>query len=99
MKIDGKYLTKVYADGTFALKSCSFSVKSGELLAVLGSSGAGKSTLLRVLAGIMPLSSGELYFDGILSEDVSVQKRNVSMVFQEYVLYPHMTVLTIWQHP
>lgn len=91
-KIDAKYLTKVYKNGAYGLKNCSFSVPAGEFLVVLGTSGSGKSTLLKVLAGTEKLSSGELYLDGILSENVPTLKRNVSMVFQEYVLYPHMTV-------
>ena len=91
-KIEAKYLTKVYKNGAYGLKNCSFSVPSGEFVVVLGTSGSGKSTLLKVLAGTEKLSSGELYLDGILSENIPTLKRNVSMVFQEYVLYPHMTV-------
>lgn len=91
-KIDAKYLTKVYKDGDYALKNCSLRVNDGEFLVVVGGSGAGKSTLLKVLAGTEVLSSGELYFDGVLSENIPVSKRSVSMVFQEYVLYPHLTV-------
>ena len=92
MKIDAKYLTKVYKNSVYGLKNCTFSTNSGEFLVVLGASGSGKSTLLKVLAGTSELSSGELYFDGILSDNLTVQKRDVSMVFQEYLLYPHMTV-------
>lgn len=91
-RIEAKYLTKVYKNGDYALKNCSFTVNNSEFLVILGSSGAGKSTLLKVLAGTEKLSSGELYFDGILSDNIPVSKRDVSMVFQEYVLYPHMTV-------
>lgn len=91
-RIEGKYLTKVYKNGSYALKNCSLSIKGGEFLVIVGASGSGKSTLLKVLAGTEPLSSGELYFDGILSDNLRVQKRGVSMVFQEYLLYPHMTV-------
>lgn len=91
-KINGKYLTKVYKNGAYGLKNCSISINGGEFLVIVGASGSGKSTLLRVLAGTEPLSSGELYFDGILSDNIKVQKRNTAMVFQEYLLYPHMTV-------
>ena len=91
-RIDAKYLTKVYKNGEYALKNCSFTVKGGEFLVIVGASGAGKSTLLKVLAGTEKLSSGELYFDGILSDNIPVSKRSVSMAFQEYLLYPHMTV-------
>ena len=91
-RIEAKYLTKVYKNGAYGLKNCSFTVLDGEFLVIVGASGSGKSTLLKVLAGILELSSGELYFDGILSENIPAGKRDVSMVFQEYVLYPHMTV-------
>lgn len=91
-RIDAKYLTKVYKSGSYGLKNCSFSVNNGEFLVIVGASGEGKSTLLKVLAGTERLSSGELYFDGILSENIPMAKRDVSMAFQEYVLYPHMTV-------
>ena len=91
-RIDSKYLTKVYKNGAYGLKNCSISVADGEFLVIVGASGSGKSTLLKVLAGTEAVSSGELYFDGILADNIPVSKRSVSMVFQEYVLYPHMTV-------
>lgn len=91
-RIEAKYLTKVYKNGAYGLKNCSLNIERGEFLVVLGASGSGKSTLLKVLAGTERLSCGELYFDGILSENIPTSKRDVSMVFQEYVLYPHMTV-------
>ncbi len=91
-RIEAKYLTKVYKNGAYGLKNCSISVKKGELLVVVGASGSGKSTLIKVLAGIEQLSSGELYIDGILADNIPAEKKDVSMVFQEYVLYPHMTV-------
>ena len=91
-RIEAKYLTKVYKNGAYGLKNCSLNIESGEFLVVVGASGSGKSSLLKVLAGTEGLSCGELYFNGILSENIPVAKRDVSMVFQEYVLYPHMTV-------
>ena len=91
-KIDAKYLTKVYKNGAYGLKNCSMSVREGEFLVIVGASGSGKSTLLKVLSGTEELSSGELYIDGILAENIPVSKRNISMVFQEYLLYPHLTV-------
>ena len=90
--IEAKYLTKVYKSGDYGLRNCSLSVRQGEFLVVVGASGEGKSTLLKVLAGTEKLSSGELYIDGILAESLPSAKRDVSMVFQEYLLYPHMTV-------
>ena len=91
-KIDAKYITKVYKDGEYALKNCSLSVRDGEFLVIVGASGAGKSTLLKVFAGTEKISCGELYFDGVLSDNIPLTQRNVSMAFQEYVLYPHLTV-------
>ena len=90
--IEAKYLTKVYKNGDYGLRNCTLSVRHGEFLVVVGASGEGKSTLLKVLAGTEKLSSGELYIDGILAESLPSAKRDVSMVFQEYLLYPHMTV-------
>lgn len=91
-KIDAKYLTKVYKNGSYALKNCSLSIRDGEFLVIVGASGSGKSTLLKILAGTERLSSGELYIDGILADSVPTAKRDVSMVFQDNLLYPHMTV-------
>lgn len=91
-KIDAKYLTKVYKNGSYALKNCSLNIKDGEFLVIVGASGSGKSTLLKILAGTEKLSSGELYIDGILSDSIPTAKRDVSMVFQDNLLYPHMTV-------
>ena len=85
--IEAKYLTKVYKSGDYGLRNCSLSVRQGEFLVVVGASGEGKSTLLKVLAGTEKLSSGELYIDGILAESLPSAKRDVSMVFQEYLLY------------
>ena len=91
-KIDAKYLTKVYKNGSYALKNCSLSIKDGEFLVIVGASGSGKSTLLKILAGTEKLSSGELYIDGMLADGIPTAKRDVSMVFQDNLLYPHMTV-------
>ena len=76
-KIDAKYLTKVYKNGAYGLKNCSMSVREGEFLVIVGASGSGKSTLLKVLSGTEELSSGELYIDGILAENIPVSKDDV----------------------
>lgn len=89
--INVKYLTKIYKD-EYALKNCSLEVKSGEFLVVMGASGCGKTTLLKAVAGVVSPTAGELYVDGMLAENLSQRERDVSLVFQEYVLYPNMTV-------
>lgn len=92
MKISAKYLAKVYGNGTYALEDFSAEIESGAFVAVLGQSGCGKTTLLRLLSGLEKPTAGELYFDGVLYSDLPVHRRDVSAVFQEYVLYPKMTV-------
>jgi len=67
-------------------------IADGEFIVLLGPSGCGKSTLLRMVAGLEDISSGEIRFDGKVVNDVSTQKRNIAMVFQNYALYPHMSV-------
>ena len=63
-----------------------------EFVVLVGPSGCGKSTLLRVLAGLEPISGGELYIGDDLVNDVPPSRRDIAMVFQDYALYPHMTV-------
>jgi len=92
MKITAKYLTKVYKGGVYALDGFSATIDSGDFVCVLGESGCGKTTLLRLLAGLDKPTAGELYFDGELFSDVSVRERDTALVFQDYVLYPQMTV-------
>ena len=67
-------------------------IREGERLILLGPSGCGKSTTLRMIAGLETISSGELVMEGKCVNDVPAGKRGVSMVFQNYALYPHMTV-------
>lgn len=85
-------IKKVYAGGTHALTAINLAIADGETLALVGPSGCGKSTLLRLLAGLDVPSAGILRIAGIVSNDQSPQQRNVAMVFQDYALYPHMTV-------
>jgi multiple sugar transport system ATP-binding protein len=77
---------------TLALNDVNIEVKEGEFVAIMGPSGCGKSTTLRMIAGLEDISSGELWMDDCLMNMVEPKNRNLSMVFQNYALYPHMTV-------
>lgn len=85
-------LEREFPDGTIALQALDMDVHDGELLVVLGPSGSGKSTLLKLLAGLEQPSSGEILFDGRSVVGMAPRERNIAMVFQNYALYPHMTV-------
>jgi len=85
-------LAKQFRDGSWGVRDLSLAVDAGELLVVVGPSGSGKSTVLRMLAGLDEVSGGEIRFDDAVVNERSPQERNVAMVFQNYALYPHMTV-------
>ncbi len=85
-------VTKVFGDGTVAVDRISFDVADGEFLVLLGPSGCGKSTVLRMIAGLEDPSSGSVLLDGTLANDLTPRDRNVAMIFQDYGLYPHMSV-------
>ncbi|MGD9000050.1 MAG: sn-glycerol-3-phosphate ABC transporter ATP-binding protein UgpC [Granulosicoccaceae bacterium] len=87
-----KKVCKTFADGTEALVDFDLHVNDGELMVLVGPSGCGKSTALRLLAGLETVSSGELRIDNAVVNNVSPQQRNIAMVFQNYALYPHMSV-------
>ncbi len=87
-----KNIRKVYEGGVVAVHDLSFEVMDKEFLVLVGPSGCGKSTLLRMIAGLEEISSGELRIDGRLCNDVAPKDRDIAMVFQNYALYPHMTV-------
>lgn len=92
-KVIIKKLTKTYKGAKRpTLKNLNFEINEGEFLAIVGPSGCGKSTFLRMFSGLSPISSGEIYADGKLLNNVPPQKRNIAMVFQDYALYPHMSV-------
>jgi multiple sugar transport system ATP-binding protein len=86
------HVEKVYPNGTRALDDCTLDVADGELLVLVGPSGCGKSTVLRLVAGLEHASSGEIRIGDVIVNDLPPQARNVAMVFQDYALYPHMTV-------
>ena len=85
-------ICKVYGKDTVAVKDFNLEVKDHEFIVFVGPSGCGKSTTLRMLAGLEEISSGALYIDDVLINDVQPKKRDIAMVFQSYALYPHMTV-------
>ena len=87
-----KNICKVYPNGFEAVKDFSLEVEDKEFIIFVGPSGCGKSTTLRMIAGLEEISSGELYIDGKLVNDVEPKDRDIAMVFQNYALYPHMTV-------
>lgn len=92
MKVKIEKLTKRFA-ATAAVDNFSAVIESGELIALLGPSGCGKSTLLNLISGILPTTEGKIYFDNDDVTDLAPEKRGVGMVFQNYALYPHMSVL------
>ncbi|HSI39022.1 MAG TPA: ABC transporter ATP-binding protein [Xanthobacteraceae bacterium] len=75
-----------------ALDSLDLAVEEGEFISLLGPSGSGKSTTLNLLAGLLPIEEGEIRIDGQLVNHLSPDKRDIAMVFQNYALYPHMTI-------
>ena len=85
-------LRKVYPNGFVGVADASFEVADGELLVLVGPSGCGKSTLLRMIAGLETITSGELRIGERVVNDMPPKDRDIAMVFQNYALYPHMTV-------
>ena len=92
VKLGAKNLTKIY-DGKKVLDNITFSVEDGEFLSILGSSGCGKTTLLRILIGIETPTSGEITKDTKNITKLDPSKRGMGIVFQDYALFPNMTVL------
>ena len=85
-------VNKVYPGGVHAVRDFCMEIYDNDFIVLVGPSGCGKSTLLRMIAGLEEISSGELYIDGALVNDVQPKERDIAMVFQNYALYPHMTV-------
>jgi multiple sugar transport system ATP-binding protein len=90
--VDLDQLNKVYGNGFHAVKDLSLDVRDGEFMVLVGPSGCGKTTALRMVAGLEPISSGVLRIGGRTVNDVTSKDRDIAMVFQNYALYPHMTV-------
>ena len=83
---------KVYQSGVVAVTDFTLDIEDKEFIVFVGPSGCGKSTTLRMIAGLEEISDGELYIDGKLMNNVQPKDRDIAMVFQNYALYPHMTV-------
>ena len=87
-----KNLKKVYDNNVTAVHDVNLHIKDKEFIVLVGPSGCGKSTTLRMVAGLEDISGGELYIDGNLMNDIAPKDRDIAMVFQNYALYPHMSV-------
>ena len=87
-----EHVTKRYPDGYEAVKEMDLDVQDGEFMILVGPSGCGKSTLLRMIAGLEEISGGEIRIGDRRVNDVPPKERDIAMVFQNYALYPHMTV-------
>jgi multiple sugar transport system ATP-binding protein len=85
-------LGKIYPDGTRAVGDVNLTIHDGEFLVLVGPSGCGKSTVLRMIAGLEEISEGKMYIGDTLVNDVQPKDRDIAMVFQNYALYPHMSV-------
>jgi multiple sugar transport system ATP-binding protein len=85
-------LTKVYDDGTKAVRSLDLEITDGELMVFVGPSGCGKTTALRMIAGLEEVTDGEIRIGDEIVNDLPAKKRDIAMVFQNYALYPHMSV-------
>lgn len=87
-----RHIYKVYAGGVTAVNDFNLAIKDKEFIVLVGPSGCGKSTTLRMIAGLEEITEGELYIGDKLVNDVAPKNRDIAMVFQNYALYPHMTV-------
>ncbi|MDP9188472.1 MAG: ATP-binding cassette domain-containing protein, partial [Actinomycetota bacterium] len=85
-------VTKRFPDGTEAVKKMSLDITDGEFMILVGPSGCGKSTALRMIAGLEDVTEGELKIDDQVVNDLAPKDRDIAMVFQNYALYPHMSV-------
>ena len=91
-RVELKGISKVYEGNIQAVDNADIIIEDKEFVVLVGPSGCGKSTTLRMIAGLEEITEGELYIDGELMNDIPPKDRNIAMVFQNYALYPHMTV-------
>jgi multiple sugar transport system ATP-binding protein len=91
-KVELKGIYKVYPVNVTAVDNCSIDIADKEFVVLVGPSGCGKSTTLRMIAGLEEITKGELFIGDKLCNDVAPKDRDIAMVFQNYALYPHMTV-------
>ena len=90
--VELKNITKIYEGSVKAVDAANITINDREFVVLVGPSGCGKTTTLRMVAGLEEITDGELYIDGKLMNDVAPKDRDIAMVFQNYALYPHMTV-------
>ncbi len=91
-KKDAKPEVEKRSGNFVAVKDFSMEIEDGEFIVFVGPSGCGKSTTIRMIAGLEDITGGELLIDGVLVNDVAPKDRDIAMVFQNYALYPHMSV-------
>ncbi len=87
-----QHIQKIYDNQVHVVKDFNLEIADKEFIVFVGPSGCGKSTTLRMIAGLEEISGGDLLIDGKRMNDVPAKERNIAMVFQNYALYPHMTV-------
>ncbi|MBC8402189.1 MAG: ATP-binding cassette domain-containing protein, partial [Candidatus Marinimicrobia bacterium] len=87
-----KNLKKAYTKDNLVIDDFNLDISDGEFLVLVGPSGCGKSTILRMIAGLEDITAGEIFIDGNLVNDQPPKNRDIAMVFQNYALYPHMSV-------
>ena len=92
MNLNIKNIYKTYPNGYEALKGVTFEAKQGEIIALLGLSGSGKTTLLRIISGLEFANRGDIFIDEVCINDMPVQDRHFGVVFQDYALFPHLSV-------
>ena len=88
-----KNLTKIYSGDVLAVEDINLKINDGEFIVFLGPSGCGKSTTLRMIAGLETISEGEILIDNKIVNDIDSAKRDLAIVFQNYALYPHMSIM------
>ena len=89
-----QHINKIYGNHVQAVFDFNLEIKKNEFIVLVGPSGCGKSTTLRMVAGLENITSGDLFIDGVYANDLEPKDRNLAMVFQNYALYPHMSVYT-----